>query len=285
MAKVVSYNGHGRDKAYVQCLLEGFRRRGYDVIYNSRGEPDLKFVVYQGEVPKYDEERAMFAEAGVVPLIIDLGYMRRSQLVDDQKAYYQVSVGHIGWVPQGNLEEDRFLKLGLELKEDRGTEYGRKVMIAGQVPGDTQHRMNNDELGEFYLQQFQNLREDGVPEEEIYLRTHPYAPLVPPNAAKYLKVTKGKDEKLDDALADCRAVVTFNSTIFYDATLRGIPVVSDDSAHYRDLSFERYADIKPIRFGAKRTFLNRMAHAQWTLDEMYRGDPVFFINSQIEDQK
>lgn len=269
MSLTFSLRGRGLGKGYVMSLLQGLRSLGYNEHLNN---PNADVLVYNGMVPDLDAERAVARAEGRKVIIIDLGYFRTCK----GQQYYQLGQGKIGWVPPYQ-DSQRWESFGLDMKPIRLSEGG-EVMIATQVPNDTQHRLGFMELAQWYTDKRQEAVDAGVDPRRVYLRTHPKAPMVHPPLFRMMRVVQGREEALSYALAKCRAVMVYNSTIFYEAMLEGVPVTCHPSAHYAALSAVSVGDdiILPSEDERLR-FFEQMAYGQWTASELSNGEAVDFI--------
>lgn len=82
---------------------------------------------------------------------------------------------------------------------------------------------------------------------------------------------KGDDTPLEKHLANCLRVVTFNSSVGWEALRRGIPVYSDET-HSIVGAYKKFID-KPLHldFKARRDLFAIMAGLQLTLQEIRDG--------------
>jgi len=278
---------HG--KHYTEALKHGIARRGdsHAVItwtdhFDLFDEFDV--VVFNGMNPKHDELRRVLTIQHKPFIVVDLGYMKRGSGAADTRRdrYYQVGWNRIGYVPPKYRENDRsrFDSLDLNVVDDRDLPTG-DVLIIGQVQKDTQHNMSHVELNHAYIDAaFRMFRR--MPKSKIIMRRHPRAPQRF-DMPDFVEDQSGTEVRLIDALLDARCIVTINSTTFYEATLAGVPVISGDESicHYASETTKLFEEELKLRTAEQKLpFLRRMAHAQFTVDEMADGTA---IDSLLQD--
>lgn len=106
-----------------------------------------------------------------------------------------------------------------------------------------------------------------VTDREIIFRPHPLAKMPPIHGLDYS--TCPIKEDLDRAYS----VVTFNSNTAVEAVMDGIPSFSFDvgSMAYEVTSHNLNTLETPLVFD-RQQWANNLAYAQWTLDEMKKGE-------------
>lgn len=269
--KKASFYGHGRQKLGVNSFLLGMARHGYCV--GDYDITDVDVAVFTGEPEETRQLRHQAEAYGIMSVVLDLGYMRRGS-PSNPKGYLQAGLGKLCWVPPMLVPSDRFDALRLDVQNDRALPGG-EWMIAGQVPQDTQHKLTENQLEDYYTGWLASILRSDVPVDRIYLRKHPHGPS--PFRRWTGRVEFGNEVPLAESLARCAAVVTYNSTLFYEATMAGVPVLCHHGAHYSPLS-SAAPDLLFYRSAAdKLPFLHRMAYAQWTSEEMEKGKAIAFL--------
>lgn len=198
-----------------------------------------------------------------VPVVVmDYGYLRRvcQEQFGGGGDYWQVSIDGLNSVPSFECQPDRFEALGLPLVE-RGGQPNGYVLVCGQHVGDPSHgRQSEKELQAWADAQVTSWSEDGA---VVVFRPHPFSPQVVPTAPCVLDVGKSAEE----SLAGAALVVCQSSNIGHEALLAGIPVLAtSDKAPYRELSGTRLPSVE-----ARQAYFNRLAYAQWTIDEVASG--------------
>lgn len=224
---------------------------------------NLKCAVRGGMSPADDEVAGWCESRGCPVLVTDLGYLNRANR-DGEAGYYQLGLGRIGWTPETSPHGGRLAQLGIELKPY--VESGGDVLVLGQMPGDTQHRLDEDELSLFYLEAVESI---GEAAGRVVWRPHPRcADMASPDPAWI------RDEgTLQEALATASIVVTYNSTAGLEAIAEGRRVVCAPEAHYAPLAGQ--ADQEE-----RRGHFERLSWAQWTLKEFRSGEALRFVLRQ-----
>lgn len=216
-----------------------------------------------------------FNSLGIPVIVTDLGYVRRRE-------YFQTSLNTIGWVPPFPCPPDRFTQLGVALQPRQAK--GEDIVVLGQVPGDAQHAMTDEELLGWAQLTIYKLRKQT--KRRIIWRTHPY---ITPEKASAEEV--GADEvslgvmtPLDADLGRAHAVVTFNSTAGIEALMAGIPVFCSPRAFYSPLCNRLSSDIEKPHFPSdtqRQDFFNRLAYAQWSKGELKSGQAARWLLTNV----
>lgn len=142
-----------------------------------------------------------------------------------------------------------------------------RALVIGQVPWDVTVQ-DTDHKG-WCRATVATLKDMG---REVRFRPHPLAVR---RSVDY--GLPSEDRTLEEDLAWADVVVTWNSNTAVDAVLAGIPVIAMDpgSAAYPIARHNLEAVAEPFSFSdAERiTFLARLAHGHWTLEDMRAGRP------------
>lgn len=258
-----------------QAVVDGLRRLGYAVTIPHRLSgisrpitlPDSRddLLCVWNLKAGYDERDAVnWERRGGTVLVFENAYLQK---VD--KSTYAISVhGHngSGWFPH-DPAEDRFTRL--EFPQQSWREAGGHTLICGQRGIGSKLMASPAAWGERMYLKLNPLLKDHAPR----LRPHPgnWAPKTP----------------LTKDLEDTWACVVWSSSAGVRALTLGIPVISEaphwickDVAHdWRKLVTPGF--YKPLHsFDKVRASLNRMAHGQWTVDEIARGEPFARMKAQ-----
>lgn len=100
--------------------------------------------------------------------------------------------------------------------------------------------------------------------------------------------TKGDTIFLDDQLKECKAVITFNSSIGWKALQMGIPVLSDAThstvgSHYRIDSLQKLMSFLPNMPDTRLELFECMQAHQFTLEEIKQGKAWPLISKYSSD--
>jgi hypothetical protein len=201
-------------------------------------------------------------------LITDLGYFKRARGPRDGTGYNQLSLAHLCWVPPDPCPGDRFDELKMAVAEPREPRTGR-VLLLGQVPGDTQHWLNVEQLSAWLANRAEYYRARGL---RVRFRAHPAAPSV---ALHGLVENRPPDRYvLTDELQEVDLAVTYNSTAGLEAIMAGLPVECMPCAHYAAV-----ADYgRSVGRGQVLDYFHRLAYAQWTIAELSDGTALRYMD-------
>jgi hypothetical protein len=138
---------------------------------------------------------------------------------------------------------------------------GNYVLVMGQVLGDAS--LQNVDICEWYAETSRLLIEAGL---KVGFRPHPNWPHFDP-----LPGVEHITGTLDEALAQAKWVVTWNSNSAVDAVVRGIPAVTCDRGSMA-WDVTGHDPVEPPPMPDRRPWVHRMAYTQWTMQEIAVGD-------------
>jgi hypothetical protein len=146
------------------------------------------------------------------------------------------------------------------------------MLVAMQKPSDAAHGMDEQALDRWTRATVEYVRT--VTGKPVTVRPHPlHLDAIPADCWGADTLSLPKDEPLDEALRRSIAVVTYNSTVGWDAIIAGVPVVA--LAPATQCAYARYtttlAELKALSAKARTEALARVASTQWTLDEFRDG--------------
>jgi capsule polysaccharide export protein KpsC/LpsZ len=153
------------------------------------------------------------------------------------------------------------------------------VLVAGQVPDDSSHYLTASDLREWAARAVADVREQ-IPGAEVVWRPHPVT-----RHAKEMHSIRGagrvqmpQDVPASEALREARLLVTYSSTLGFEALLAGCPVVCYGETFYRHLAFgpDEMRSAKAPSTKDCESLLERVAYTQWSIDEMSSGEAFAF---------
>lgn len=264
----------------LEALEKGLRADGHAVVQRSasdytKGETEaFDLVAVSSLRGKNQLILSDYRAKGVEVLVLDFGYLRRTNHASDPSGYFQVSRNGLSQVPSFACPSDRFDSLGFEVPATARTD-GEYVLILGQVPGDASHGMNQAQLEAWYAALVDRVRADKG-RAEIVFRPHPLAPEVEcPIADRRSSATLAED--LDGA----DIVLAHSSTALFEALLAGRAIAAQSGPCEPIGNFE--SGPAPLVGDPLRAFLSRVAYGQWTLDEIASGEAVRFVLHGLPD--
>lgn len=214
-----------------------------------------------------------YKKLSVPVVVIDHGYMKRVQTIANMASgYLQVGIGRLGWVPP-HAPADRLAALGIKA-QSRAPRQIRRALILGQVGFDASHRRAPDQLVACYERLAEELIAAGA--RSVAYRGHPLGADVRP------RITLDGMSGIEDAVERADLVVSLNSNAGLDALIAGCPAVTLMDSHYAALAYRwpvRVALIEPPPAQRVTTHLERLAYAQWTVEEIREGLPHRYLQS------
>jgi len=243
-----------------EAFVRGLAHTGHKVV--ASGSPSSKedlFVIWN-RYGGNEVEANRWERLGGTVVVCENGYIGKDER---DRQLYAISVhGHngSGWWPTGDT--DRFGALGIDVKPWR-TE-GEYILVCGQR-GIGSALMASPVL----WHEKAATRIQKIDSHPIKLRLHPgrHEAVVP----------------LNTDLSKAHAVAIWSSSSGVKALVEGIPVVYDAPRWIASDSGVPLSDIgKLCRDDEKRkTALHKMAWAQWTVDEILRGEPFARIKERL----
>lgn len=240
------YNGCPEEKK----LIAGFKYEPADV--------GVIFGVYKSKIkaswPRGEVYRAHRGDGADV-IVLETGYIKRG---DGPGDYYAAGFnglnGYADFKNKG-MPADRAEALGVKLKP-WAQPMGGHVVICGQVPWDASCE-GVDVLR--VLAEAATLARDRSGMHFVY-RPHPLANTELPGFPLSI------NNKLMDDLKGAYACLTFNSNSAVESVIAGTPVMVIDKG---SMAFDMCVDKTPMP--CRRQWLNDLAYAQWTPQEMEDG--------------
>lgn len=240
--------------AHQNAMAAGLSAHGIDPII-SAGYANTKHVACWG----WRHGKAL-RDAGHEVLVMERGY------IGDRFFWSSLAwngLNGYGEFPQADAEE-RFSRMGCIKPWKDGGDY---VLIMGQVPADMSLRGKN--LVPWYEANAVLARDSyGLP---VKFRPHPVSLKKGHNVRpRHCEICTTKT--LEDSLAGAAVVITYNSNSAVDSVLAGIPALSmDPGSMAYEVTGHKVGDIiKPDR----DSWAERLAHCQWSLDEIQSGHAV-----------
>lgn len=237
-----------------------------------QGEPSgVSMALTDGLRIPMNKMRDEYNAMGKPVLVTDLGYVRRDL------GYMQLGINKLNWLPSIACPSDRWDRLDVTLAD---RQYGDYILITGQKPYDGSHGMGEKQLQQMYSEWVQEIKQHTT--RKIVFRPHPKYPQMVIEGAEMDVPTDINSGGLKEAISGAHCVVTYNSTSGTDALIAGVPVVAmSDTAQFYDVAEHDLANIENPRFPDNRQcHFNRVAYAQWTVDELRNGGALEFILEQ-----
>lgn len=251
-----------------QALAEGCKAVGWHPMIQRASQfrptgayPDALAVVTDGLGPEGRPIAETYRRLGVPVWVLELPRIRK---YTDEHA---LLLDSLHWLPEGVA--GRVLPDFPTLKRQTGAKH---ILLAMQKPGDAAHGMDLDALERWARNTVAFIK--AVTGKPVMVRPHPkHKSAMPDDLFGADALSHPNNEPIDAALAKAAAVVSYNSTVGWDAIIAGVPVVALAPAAL--CSYHRYtttlAELKPLPAKARTEALARVASTQWTLDELRDG--------------
>jgi hypothetical protein len=210
--------------------------------------------------------RAQRQEGGIA-VYIDLGYWGRR--IDDNRytGFHKVVVNArhpTAYLDARRHDGSRAAALGVKPKPWRKS--GRRILLAGMGPKAAE--AEGMKPLDWERRAIETLR--GHTDRPIVFRPKPnVAHAFPLDGADY----SPPEQTLEDALADCHAVVAHHSNVCVDGLVDGIPAFCVEGAALPMGSSDLSTIESPARPGSRRQWVADLAWTQWSVAEMAEGLP------------
>lgn len=194
---------------------------------------------------------------------VDRGYWKPGHY----DGYYRISLRgtqHTGAVQDWMLDDTRWRALGVEVKPWRGFDWRKSILICPPT----------DYFNQFFYCRYWLLREEAL--LKIAAVDHKIS---------YVIREKGNPNPIN--FSDYNYVLTFNSSVGWQALAAGIPCVSDPvhslvGSHFKNFSLDILADAQQHE---RHKLFAAMSNLQLTLDEMKQGMLWPLMKRLLEIQK
>jgi hypothetical protein len=259
----------------MNALSQGIKSTG-DLITFDYDEADV--VITFGLTPwSYIHDRA---RANNKPnVLIDFGYWDRLFPVKSIKNHYRFSVQYhhpTNYILEMNESKTRFHSYKKEILP--WNKSGKYVLVADIG------RKSYDFLG----MEYQSWAKRAVKEiqqhtdRKIKYRPKPssYTP-IEDLGWPYVGFSDPRREKIEVALKDAFAVVTYYSNVGCDALLQGIPIFTEEGAA-KGMGLQDFSQVdNPYYPDNRQQFFNNLAYCQWSVEEMSRGLPWQHLKEKL----
>jgi len=199
----------------------------------------------------------IYSSRGVPVAVVDSPFILRGQ------GFFRFCLNCIDWIPD-TAPPDRAKEICLEAHptpKKKKTDPSGHVLVCGQKAGNCHNDIGFEVWKESTLDGLGRLTD-----RQIIYRPHP-------------KVRK-PDMPIAEALANAHCMVTYNSSVAYEAFRLGVPVLCDPCAAYSELANTDISNIETpgtVSKANRQKLLDRVACAQWTRDEFATGRPLKFF--------
>ena len=249
------------------AFAEGLASEGFRPVFQRPGlfksrdaDPSAVAVVVNGLKGEALVIADTYRALGIPVWVMELPRLR------NEPDAFSLLYGSLHWLP---LPNDRPV-VAAPVIEKRSPEV---TLVAAQKERDASHGMDPKQLEEFLRITIADARA-AHPSRPVAIRPHPRSELEVP--ADWWGADELSVGDVRDALARSACVVTYNSTVGWDAIAAGVPVVA--LAGHANCAYWPYTarldEVKPLPARKRTEALKRAAAGQWTLAEMASGAAV-----------
>lgn len=222
------------------------------------------FGIYKKAVPASHARGHIIYEQqklGKDVIVLETGYINRGDMPDNHYAVGLNGMNGRADFRNSNSPPDRAKLLNVHLKPWRTA--GEHILLCGQVPWDSS--VEGTDHQQWLLKTFTQLIQHT--DRPIIFRNHPLAPKL---HIPFARVSMA--ETIEEELEGAWAHVSFNSNSGVDAVIAGVPSFAfDDYSMVTPLAKRELASIESPARPDREQWLNNIAYAQWTPDELAEG--------------
>jgi hypothetical protein len=218
---------------------------------------------------------------GVVPIMLDKGYVRTRRPDARVWEYWRVSVGAHHptrtTLMRRKMPADRLEQIGLLTRPWRSRGYS--IVIAGSSA--KYHNFYGlAEPNEYYSNLVEQLRQ--VTDKQIIYRPKPsFKDALPISTTLF----SSGDENIMGALEGAWALVTHGSNACFEAAVLGIPSIILGDGIMAPISSTSLDEIMTPKLGKREQLFQNLAYHQWTEPEMRSGEAWATIKGWVDEQR
>lgn len=208
-----------------------------------------------------------YAAQGVTVCLIDLPHLARGC------SQWRISPPDLQFLPEfeGEVPAHRLDQLGLNTEKPRTRKKAQTVVVVGQRGGDPTHGMSSTEFRAWATAAIETVHR--LCDSKVIWRPHPKDVYEIDTADEF---SDPRTQTLSEAFENAWLVVAYNSTAGLDALIAGIPVVTEGPSVYNEIThtFREFSKIGPVDEKERERVLRKIAHTQWSDDEIDSGEAL-----------
>jgi hypothetical protein len=279
--KLFRQHGALNSPSIFNALEQGIKNCGHEIVDDNEDVPVIWSVLWNGRMMANKQIFETARQNNKPVLIIEVGNLKRN-------VTWRICLNHIHGLGvfgnDENLDIDRPAELGLELKPKNNTRR-KEILIATQHSKSLQWK-GMPPMDQWVISTIDKIREKT--NQKIILRPHPRS-LMPGIEHEFNNVirqtpahVKGSYDDFDiDYNYHC--VINHNSGVPIHAAIAGTPIICDKSS----LAFSVTDTIENIvnpMLPDREEWLIKLAHTEWTVDEISKGIPIKRLEKHILSQ-
>lgn len=279
--KLIRQHGALNSPPIFDALEQGIKNASHQVVDNNEDIPVIWSVLWNGRMLPNKEIFENARRNNKPILIIEVGNLKRN-------ITWRICLNHIhGLGTFGNdddLDIDRPAQLGLELKQIN-TNRKEGILIATQHSKSLQWE-GMPPMDRWVYSVVEKIRQKT--DQTIILRPHPRSPM-PGIEHEFKNVIRQTPNKINGTYDDFdinynyHCVINHNSGVPIHAAIAGTPVMCDVSSLAYPVSDTLDNILNPI-LPAREEWLIKLAHTEWTVEEIARGIPIKRLEKYILSQ-
>jgi len=263
------------------AIEQGIKNAGHEVVDSNEDIPVIWSVLWNGRMLPNKQIFEAARRNNKPIMIIEVGNLKRN-------VTWRICINHIHGLGifgnDENLDIDRPAELGLNLKQINQNRK-REILIATQHSKSLQWE-NMPSMTDWTLGMIEKIRQKT--EMRINIRPHPRSPM-PGIEHEFKNVTRQTPVHVKNSYDDFdidynyHCVINHNSGVPIHAALAGTPVICDRSSLAYPVS-DTIENILDPKLPDREEWLVKLAHTEWTVEEIARGIPIKRLEKQLESQ-
>ena len=279
--KIFRQHGALNSPSIFDAFEQGLRATGHDIVDSNEDVAVIWSVLWNGRMLP---NKAIFDESrknNKPVIIIEVGNLKRN-------ITWRICLNHIhGLGTFGNDEDlniDRPAELGIYLSEPK-KERKKQILIATQHSKSLQWE-GMPAMDQWVYSVVEKIRQQT--DQTIILRPHPRSPM-PGIEHEFKNVIRQSPNKIVGTYDDFdiqynyHCVINHNSGVPIHAAIAGTPVICDKSSLAYPVS-DSIENILNPTLPDREEWLVRIAHTEWTVEEIAKGIPIMRLQKHILSQ-
>ena len=263
------------------ALEQGIKTCGHEIVDSNEDIPVIWSVLWNGRMLPNKQLFDAYRKVNKPVLIIEVGNLKRNTT-------WRISLNHIHgsgiFGNTENLDIDRPAELGINLKEINNNR-NPEILIA------TQHSKSLQWEGMPSMDKWVSLIVERIRQEtdrKIILRPHPRSPM-PGIEHEFKNVVRQTPTHVKNSYDDFdinynyHCVINYNSGVPIHAAIAGTPVICDKTSLAFPVS-DTIENINNPQLLDRQEWLVRLAHTEWTVEEIAQGIPIKRLEKDILSQ-
>lgn len=279
--KIFREHGALNSPAIFDAFEQGAIATGHEIVNTNEDVAVIWSVLWHGRMAPNQQVYERYRKHNIPVLIIEVGNLKRNET-------WRICVNHINGLGEfannNDLDYERPEKLNIRLKPINHSR-NNAILIATQHNKSLQWQ-GMPPMDRWLTSMIESIRMQT--DMKIYIRPHPRSPM-PGIEHEFKHVYRQTPIKVNGTYDDFNidynyhVVINHNSGVPIHAAIAGTPVICDRSSLAFPVSDTLDNIINPT-LKDREEWLVKLAHTEWTVNEIAKGIPIKRLQSVLEKQ-